>query len=120
MDADFTHVKEWVTRIAKQVLDNGIPSNITLNVNFPKRNAEELKGIKICRQTIAKWQENFDERVDPSGRKYLWLTGDFINNDGGEDTDEWAIKNNYVAVVPVSFDMTAHHAISRLNNEWDI
>ncbi|MGF1638157.1 MAG: 5'/3'-nucleotidase SurE [Cyclobacteriaceae bacterium] len=119
-DADFSHIEEHVVRIAREVLEKGMPKELALNVNFPKKSAQKLKGIKICRQTRAKWQEEFDCRLDPYGRQYFWLTGKFVNMDKGEDIDEWAIENNYTAVVPVQFDMTAHHAISILNNEWDI
>lgn len=118
-DSDFSHTTTYVVEIARQVLEKGMPKGIALNVNFPKSGDEPLKGMKVCRQAIAKWQEEFDERVDPYGRKYLWLSGQFVNDDKGEDTDEWAIANNYVSVVPVSFDMTAHHAISTINSEWD-
>ncbi|MFN5920830.1 MAG: 5'/3'-nucleotidase SurE, partial [Bacteroidota bacterium] len=89
-----------------------------LNVNIPNLAEHELKGIKICRQANAKWQEEFDERRDPNGRKYFWLTGKFINMDKGEDTDEWALANDYVSVVPVHFDLTAYHAFTSLNT-WD-
>jgi 5'-nucleotidase len=119
-DADFSHIEEHVIKIVKTVLDKGLPKELALNVNFPKKQDEKIKGIKICRQTRAKWQEEFDCRLDPYGREYFWLTGKFINMDKGEDVDEWAIAHNYVSVVPVQFDMTAHHAISILNNEWDI
>lgn len=119
-DADFSHVKEHVLNISKQVLKTGMPKGIALNVNFPKKQKDPIRGIKICRQTRAKWQEEFDRRIDPTGRQYFWLTGSFVNQDKGEDIDEWAIANNYTAVVPVSFDLTAYHAISTLNKEWDI
>lgn len=119
-DADFSHILDYVENIARQTLQRGIQKGIALNVNFPKKNDKPIKGIKICRQAIAKWREVFDERTDPYGRKYLWLTGEFENHDRGEDTDEWAVKNNYVSIVPVSFDMTAHHAVAFMNDEWDI
>jgi 5'-nucleotidase len=120
LEADFDHVKEHVLTIARQVLKKGLPKGVALNVNFPAKQEEQIKGIKICRQTRAKWQEEFDRRIDPTGRQYFWLTGSFINQDKGEDIDEWAIKHNYTAVVPVSFDLTAYHAIGILNKEWDI
>ncbi|MDW7691796.1 5'/3'-nucleotidase SurE [Flammeovirgaceae bacterium SG7u.111] len=119
-DIDFSHAIPYVKKIALEALKSGNMKGVALNVNFPPKKEKPLKGIKICRQAIAHWQEKFDERVDPYGRKYLWLTGDFINKDKGEDTDEWAIANNYVSVVPVSTDMTAHHALPILNDEWDI
>lgn len=118
--ADFEHTREYVLKISQQVLKNGLPRGVALNVNFPPKRNEPLKGIKICRQARAKWEEEFDERYDPNGRRYFWLAGNFVNFDKGEDNDEWAIANNYAAVVPVQFDMTAHHAISFLNDEWDI
>ncbi len=117
-DADFSHVLEHVYLISKQVLEKRLPRGVSLNVNFPPKTNEPLKGVKICRQAMAHWEELFDERKDPYGRRYLWLTGNFVNNDKGEDTDEWAIAHNYVAVVPVNFDMTAHHAIPLLNDDW--
>ncbi|MGB3619078.1 MAG: 5'/3'-nucleotidase SurE [Catalinimonas sp.] len=118
-DADFGHVGEPVLKIARQVLKEGLPAGIALNVNIPKRSDEALRGIRICRQARAYWQERFDERRDPNGRRYFWLAGDFVNLDQGEDHDEWALKHNWVSVVPVAFDMTAYHAIATLNR-WDI
>jgi 5'-nucleotidase len=117
--ADFSHVETYVAEISKQVLEKGIPKGVALNVNFPPKRNEAIKGIKICRQARAKWQEDFDVRYDPNGRKYFWLAGNFVNFDKGEDNDEWAIANNYVSVVPCEFDMTAHHAIAQLNDDWD-
>ncbi|MEP2772898.1 MAG: 5'/3'-nucleotidase SurE [Fulvivirga sp.] len=118
-EADFSHTKEYVKKIAKQVLDKGLTKGVALNVNFPPKRNEAIKGVKICRQANAKWQEEFDQRRDPNGRRYFWLAGNFVNHDKGEDNDEWAIANNYISVVPCQFDLTAHHAIPILNDEWD-
>ncbi len=118
--ADFSHVHEYVKKIAQQVLTTGLPRGVALNVNFPKKSDTPIKGIKVCRQARAKWQEKFDQRRDPHGRQYFWLTGSFINMDKGEDNDEWALAHNYVSVVPCLYDLTAHHSIALLNNEWDI
>ena len=119
LDADMTASKEYAKRIASEVLKNGLPKGTVLNVNFPDLPLDEIKGAKICRQANAKWEEEFDERMDPHKRKYYWLTGHFTNNDKGQDTDEWALANGYVSVVPVQFDLTAHHAIPYLN-EWNL
>lgn len=118
-NADFSHIEEWIEKIAIQVLENGISKGIALNVNFPPKRNESIKGIKICRQADAKWQEEFDERMDPNGRKYFWMAGNFVNFDKGEDNDEWAIANNYISIVPCQYDLTAHHAISQINKDWD-
>lgn len=112
-EADFSHCLKYVKTIAQKVLSEGLPTGTLLNVNFPKGGA--LRGVKICRQANAKWAEEFDERLDPHKRSYFWLTGVFQNFDQGEDTDVWALDNGYVSIVPVQFDMTAHHAIPLLN-----
>jgi 5'-nucleotidase len=114
LQANFEHCLKYVKEIAQQVLANGLQIGTVLNVNFPA--GDNIKGIKICRQANAKWAEEFDMRHDPYKRPYYWLTGVFQNNDKGEDTDVWALDHNYVSVVPVQFDMTAHHAIPVLNS----
>ncbi len=119
MEADFSVAAKVVTQVARKVLDKKLPIDCLLNVNIPNIPESELKGIKVCRQAKAKWVEEFDERDDPYSRKYFWLTGKFVNMDSGEDTDEWALQNGYASVVPVQFDLTAHHAISVINN-WNL
>lgn len=119
-DADFSHALPYVKKITEQVIRKGMPKGVALNVNFPPKRHEAIKGIRICRQANAKWVEEFDERRDPNGRKYFWMTGNFVNFDKGEDNDEWAIANNYISVVPCQFDLTAHSAIPGLNEDWDI
>lgn len=118
-DADFSEAKIFATKIMKQILKNGLADNTLLNVNIPAKSDEPIKGIKICRQAYAKWQEEFDERKDPLNTPYYWLTGKFINKDNGEDTDEWALAHNFVSVVPVQFDLTAYQGITHINQHWD-
>lgn len=117
--ADFKQCEEFVKKIVLNVLLNGLPDATVLNVNIPKLKKEEIKGIKICRQANGNWKESFDKRKSPFGKEYYWLSGEFINKDKGQDTDLWALENGYVSVVPVQFDMTAHHAIQKLN-EWEL
>lgn len=118
-DADFEPIKSHVKKIALGVLEKGLSEGVILNVNFPKLSKENIKGIKICRQAKAMWQEEFDKRTNPQGKEYYWLTGKFVNQDKGTDTDEWALENGYISIVPVQFDLTAHHAIQQLNT-WDL
>lgn len=117
-NADFDQVKPFVKKITQQVLKNGLAEGTVLNVNLPKLKTDAIKGIKICRQAKAIWKEKFDKRVTPFGRDYYLLTGEFVNLDKGEDTDEWALANDYISIVPVHFDLTAHHTIATLNT-WE-
>jgi 5'-nucleotidase len=117
-DANFEDIKGFIKKITIEVLEKGLPENIVLNVNLPKLAEKEIKGIKICRQAKAIWMEKFDKRKTPHGKDYYWLSGEFVNQDKGEDTDEWALANGYISVVPVQFDLTAHHTIQKLNT-WN-
>lgn len=119
LTADFEPSKKYVKAISRKVLKNGLPEGVVLNVNLPKLKAGEIKGIKVCRQANAQWEEQFDKRTNPQGRDYYWLSGRFVNKDKGEDTDEWALANGYVSVVPVQFDLTAHTFLHDLN-DWGL
>ena len=119
-DADFNAAQDAAEKVIAQVLKNGLANNTLLNVNVPKGELKDIKGIKICRQAMAKWEEEFDARKDPHGREYFWLKGKFVNKDKGEDTDEWALAHNFVSVVPVQFDLTAHHGINYINENWNL
>lgn len=118
-DADFSHAKDDIQKIVREALSNGIPNGVVLNVNIPKLEKKQLKGIKICRQARANWKEKFDKRTSPMGKDYYWLTGVFELLDKGEDTDEWALSKGYISVVPTQFDLTAHHVIQTINN-WNL
>ena len=118
-NAKFEASKPYVKMVTENVLEHGLPNGIVLNVNIPNVLEEHIKGIKVCRQAKANWVEEFDKRQTPQGKDYYWLTGKFINLDNGEDTDEWALENNYVSLVPAQFDLTAHHFIKNLNT-WNL
>ncbi|KDN54789.1 5'/3'-nucleotidase SurE [Flavobacterium seoulense] len=117
-NANFEEIKPFVRKITLEALEKKLPHDVVLNVNFPKLKQKEIKGIKICRQARAYWKEKFHKRKTPQGRDYYWLSGDFVNEDHGEDTDEWALNNGYISIVPVQFDLTAYHATQQLNS-WN-
>ena len=118
-NANFDGVDRFAIQIVKEALKNGLPAGTVLNVNIPKTDGLEPKGIKICRQAKANWKEKFDKRQSPTGREYYWLTGKFELLDDGEDTDEHALKNGIISIVPTQFDLTNHRAIAHLNN-WNL
>lgn len=118
-DADFQPAEHSVKTIVRQALEHGIPNGVVLNVNIPRTNGKSPRGIKVCRQARANWKEKFDKRTNPMGKDYYWLTGEFVLLDKGQDTDEWALANGFISVVPTQFDLTAHHAIQDVNN-WTL
>ena len=120
LEADFTAARKYARMIVEQMLNTPQEKHTVLNVNFPIAKPEDIKGIKICRQAYAKYEEDFIERTDPHHRKYYWLTGEFVNFDEGTDTDVWALANNYVSLVPVQFDLTHYKLKEQLEKTWNI
>lgn len=114
IDADFEGSKRYARLLVEQILKKNLDQHLCLNVNIPAIPANDIKGFKVCRQAYAKYEEDFMERTDPHGRKYFWLTGEFVNFDKGKDTDVWALKHNYVSVVPVQFDLTHYQLKNKL------
>ncbi len=116
MEADFSQSVPFVSQIIQQVMKNGMPKGVCFNVNIPKLKANQIKGIKLVRQSKANWVERFEERKDPYGRNYYWLSGEFVNFEPeSKDTDEWALAEGYVSVVPTQADLTAHSVLKNLN-----
>jgi 5'-nucleotidase len=118
IDADFTGARKYVRIIVEKMLKSKLDKHTVLNVNIPSVAVELLKGIKICKQAYAKYEEDFIERNDPHGKMYYWLTGQFVNFDKAKDTDVWALDHNYVSVVPVQFDLTNYVLKTKLEKLW--
>ena len=116
--ADFSEIKNIIKNITLKSLSNGLPKGVALNVNFPKLKKKAINGIKICNQANAYWIEKFDKRINPLGREYYWLTGEFINNDKSNESDEWALNNGFVSIVPVKFDLTNYEVIEKIKS-WN-
>lgn len=115
-NADFQYFEPYISQIVRQALKNGLPYATCLNVNAP---TGEIKGVKVARQCDGKWTKEFAKRLDPMGRSYFWLTGFFENHEPeAEDTDEWALKNNFVSIVPTKIDLTAYHALESVK-AWE-
>ncbi len=116
-DADFSGVERYGAAIVENLIKNGLPKGTCLNVNFPAIPADEIKGVKICRQTRGRWNEKFVKRQDPRGHDYYWLTGHYDNFEpDADDTDEWALANNYIAIVPITIDWTSSFAMRELKS----
>lgn len=116
-EADFTGARSVVHKMVSALLKTKMEKHMLLNVNIPSVPADEIKGIKICKQAYAKYEEDFDERLDPHGKKYYWLTGEFVSFDKGKDSDVYALSHNYVTVVPVQFDLTNYKLKEKLENK---
>jgi 5'-nucleotidase len=115
-DADFTGAAEVAEKVIRNMLVNGMPAGVCLNVNIPSVKTGKIKGIRVCRQASGLWKEEFVKRVDPHQGEYYWLTGYYLNlEENSEDTDEYALANNFATIVPIHIDLTAHHVITELS-----
>tara|TARA_B100001741_G_scaffold131438_1_gene108354 strand:- start:155 stop:919 length:765 start_codon:yes stop_codon:yes gene_type:complete len=115
---EFKHTETHIINIVRNLLSSNL--NVCLNVNIPKYSENKIKGIKIAKQAKGKWIEDFDERVSPMGKRYFWLTGEFIKEDESNEADQNLLDDNYISVVPIRYDLTDYSQIDdvkRLLNE---
>lgn len=120
-ESDMEPSKVIVRKVLEEALSRPLAPGSCLNVNIPNVPLDEIKGIRVTRQAEGRWVEEFDEREDPFGRKYYWLTGRFELQDKGTDTDQYALNEGYVSVTPVMHDLTAHSQMALLNRwDWEI
>lgn len=117
LDVDFSHFESFILNISRTALAKGLPYGTCLNVNSP---CGEIAGIRVTRQCVGQWTEEFAKRADPQGRSYFWLTGYFENHEPeAEDTDEWALNHGFISIVPTKIDLTAYEAIEEIEN-WKL
>lgn len=118
VEADFEPARPYLFKIAEQVLKNGLPAGVCLNVNVPQ--TDSVKGIRVCRQGIGKWVEEFEMRSHPRGGNYYWLMGSFRNDaPQATDTDMSALDQGYISVVPSQIDMTSYPMLESMKS-WDL
>lgn len=117
-DADFSVAQEVAHTIAKKMIADRMPKHTLFNVNIPDVVQADFKGLKVCRQAYAKWEEEFEQRKDPRGKDYFWMTGKFVNLDERADTDVNALNEGYASVVPVKFDLTDTKMKDELEDRW--
>jgi 5'-nucleotidase len=115
---DFSYAAEIAKKFARIVTEEGLPSGTLLNINVPNLPKEQIKGIKVTRQSMTRWDDHYEERIDPYGKKYYWLTGDMDEkNDETEEYDHYALKAGYVSVTPIHFDLTDYSAYEKYK-DW--
>ena len=116
-DADFEPLRPYVRGIVKRVLAEGLPKEVCLNVNFPR--TQSFKGVKVCRMNRGKWVNECEKRTHPHGYNYFWMAGYFQSDEPqATDTDHWALKNDYVAIVPTRVDVTCYDSLQRMK-AWE-
>jgi len=116
---DFTYSGKIARLVASKLIGKDLPVGTLLNVNIPDIPAEQIKGILLTKQGKSKWDDIYEERKDPYGRAYYWLTGTLVEVDNQMDTDQFAIKNNYISVTPIHFDLTDYETFEKMKG-WDI
>jgi 5'-nucleotidase len=118
-DPDFRTAAVWARRLAVQILDRGLPKNMLLNVNVPALSAARIKGVRVTRQGVFRFEDRLVKRMDPHGREYYWLAASKGIFSQSPDCDDRAVRQGYVSVTPVDFDMTANHFLEELKS-WKI
>ena len=135
-DADFQPLEPYIRRITQQVLNNGLPQGVCLNVNFPSPSTNNpstlhlppstntpstFKGVKVCRMSKGTWGNEVTRCHHPRGYDYWWMVGSYHNDEpDATDTDRWALDHGYIAITPTQIDVTAYEAFEKLNAQFNL
>jgi 5'-nucleotidase len=117
-EMDYGPAARAARRVVQQVIQNGLPQEILLNVNVPFLPDDKIRGISLTRQGLRVYHSRLDERTDPRGRPYYWIGGDAPTGVPERGTDVGALAEGFVSVTPLQLDMTAYRALTDLNT-WD-
>ena len=115
----FASAGEYAARLARRVLQTGLPPDTLLNVNVPDVPRDEIRGVQITRAGKRIYYDKLVERHDPRGHPYYWIGGEKPGGDIAlHGTDIWALANHYVSITPVHMDMTNHALIQELQERF--
>ncbi len=115
----FEFAAETAARFAKLVHEKGIQQGTLLNINVPDLPREEILGFALTKQGKSKFDDIYEKRTDPYGRDYFWLTGNLLELDSDLCFDQHAMKNKYVSVTPIHFDLTDYETYEKMK-AWEI
>ncbi len=111
---NYNTAAEVAHRVAAQVLENGLPRGILLNVNVPYLSQEQLKGFLITRQGLRVYRDELERRLDPRGRPYYWIGGQAPTGVEEPGTDFGALRAGFVSITPLQLDLTAYPVMADL------
>ena len=115
-DADFIFAAGFSRKIIDYIKDNEINKNTALNVNIPAVPEKEIKGIALARQSLTIHREKYEQRIDPRGNVYYWLTGEFSPDEKDSDTDTALLKQNMITITPITYDLTCPGDLERMKS----
>jgi len=113
-DEDYSFAAQVALEIAKKIIENHLPADILLNVNVPAVPSNLCKGIKVTKLGVRKYKENYIKRVDPRGGIYYWLNGDLLESEQLDDVDIAAIRDGYISVTPIHYDLTGYSQLNTI------
>jgi 5'-nucleotidase len=115
-DADFTPTYDVIRKVVAQVLAKGLPLGSCLNVNFP--DSPSYAGVKVCRQAMGRWVNEWGAHEHPRGGQWWWLTGEFKIDECDLSADRVALDNNYVTITPTTIDFTDYRLLADMQG-WE-
>ncbi len=114
---DFSAAAAFAKKLVRAIAQNPPDETMLLNVNIPAIPIEDICGVKVGRLGIRRWKDVFEKRVDPRGKTYYWLSGVVVEEEASTDSDIQGIRDNYITITPLKFDLTLHSALLNIT-DW--
>lgn len=103
--ADFTFAASFAAWFVPIIARRGLPHGVLLNVNIPAVAESNVRGIRIAEQGESFWDDTYEERHDPMGRPYYWLTGKYVKT-GPDTSDDHVLDDGFISITPIHYRLT--------------
>ncbi|MCC5909871.1 MAG: 5'/3'-nucleotidase SurE [Clostridiaceae bacterium] len=114
----YNDAAKFVCQIVNQIMNNRDLIDTIININYPTCSREEIKGVKVTTLGVRKYENTFIERKDPRGNSYYWTSGIVAEIEQNQNSDIIALKNNYISITPIDFDLTHFNTFEKIK-EWN-
>lgn len=108
---DLTEYADYAVELACRVNWDKLAPRAVLNLNFPNLPFQRCKGLKVCPQTSAVWRDHYEQRADPEGRPYWWISGIIPQENVAPDTDYALLSEGFMTMTPLKFEFTDNEAL---------
>ncbi len=115
---DYSYAAKVARQFVRRALEKGIAPGVALNINVPKTPNGEAAGFRLTRQGTSNYEERFDQRIDPRQNVYYWMDGELVSNESDASVDDVALREGYVSVTPLHYNLTSEESFAELNS-WE-
>ena len=121
LSADMSIAAKHAAKVTDKLLSMNLPKDTVMNMNVPAIPEQDIKGVRFTRLSNSYWDDSYDSRKDPMGREYHWIVGNYqVPEKEDIDTDDGAVRNGWISLTPIHYDLTNRKQLQRLKDDFTL